>query len=236
MEAAGIGEQESAPVAVLVCHGMGQQVRFETVGQVAASILRHAKAAGCEIDPNGVQLSRQSEGMLARAELNWTKDGNARQVHIYEAYWAPVTEGKVTYPETLQFLFQAAWRGFRCSKFFRTATFERWMFDDMQELAITGLTKIALVIVAPGFCWLEAASIAFVTLRVAAGVKEVASIPWPAMPAMRDWSVSSVLGVLWRDLLQLLKPFLPQHTAFCIIRRVCGSGSEQPGGRWCGWR
>ena len=85
------------------------------------------------------------------------------------------------------------------------------MFDDMQELAITGLTKIALVIVALVLL-VEAASIAFVTLRVAAGVKEVASIPWPAMPAMRDWSVSSVLGVLWRDLLQLLKPFLPQHS------------------------
>ena len=130
------------PVAVLVCHGMGEQVRFETIGQLAASILTHAKTAGCRIEPNGVQISYHAEAFLARAELNWTLGGHPHQVHIYEAYWAPITEGKVTYAETLRFLFQAAWRGFRCSRWFRKSTFRRWMFDGMQEVTISSLTAL----------------------------------------------------------------------------------------------
>jgi hypothetical protein len=209
-EAAGLPAPD--PVAVLVCHGMGQQVRFETVGQLAASILTRAKAAGCAIDPNGVQLSYQDKSFLARAELNWTHNGHAHQVHVYEAYWAPITEGKVTYAETLQFLFEAAWRGFRCSRFFRTTTFQRWMFDDMQELPISGFTKILLVCVA-AVLLLEAASIAFVTFRVAAGVKDVSSLVWPALPAFHfSWAwLHSLVVFLGKNVLQLLKPFLPDH-------------------------
>ena len=215
--AAVAGEPEPSPVAVLVCHGMGEQVRFETVGQVAGAILTHAKAAGCAIDPNGVEISYQDKSFLARAELNWTRGGKRHQVHVYEAYWAPVTEGKVTYVETLQFLLQAAWRGFRCSRFLRKATFQRWMFDDMQDLTISAWTQIALFGVAL-VVLLEAATIAFVGFRVAAGVKEVASIAaWPAMPPFSLASqhfgawVLSVLAFLGNSVLQVLKPFLPDH-------------------------
>jgi hypothetical protein len=205
-------ETAPEPVAVLVCHGMGQQVRFETIGQIGAAILKQAQAAGCTVDANGVHLLAQETGFLARTELNWRLDGKPHQAHVYEAYWAPVTEGKVTYAETLQFLFQAAWRGFRCSRFFRKATFQRWMFDGMQDMTIAAGTKIMLVVVALvlGF---EALSIAFVTLRVAAGVKLVASMAWPAMPALHDATVGSVARFFWQDLLQLLKPFVPQHAA-----------------------
>jgi len=202
-----------APVAVMVCHGMGQQVRFETVGQLAASILTHAKAAGCAIHPNGVQLSYQDKAFLARAELNWTDaKGAPHEVHVYEAYWAPVTEGKVTYWETIQFLLEAAWRGFRCSRFLRKSVFQRWMFDDLQEMTIYAGTKLALVAVA-FFLLLEVGSIAFVGLRVAAGVKEVSSVVWPTMPSphltlawLHDFAM-----FLFHNVLQLLKPFLPQH-------------------------
>jgi hypothetical protein len=200
---------EPEPVAVLVCHGMGQQVRFETIGQIGAAILKHAEAAGCEIAPNGIQLSQQDKSFLARVELNWTLGGKPRQVHVYEAYWAPITEGKVTYAETLQFLFQAAWRGYRCSGFFYRRHFDRWMFGDMQKAWISKLTQFALVVVALLLA-AEAASIAFVTLRIAAGVKEVASLQWPAI---RGESVGSFLGWLYAATLQLLKPFVPQHTA-----------------------
>lgn len=216
IEAAVGGEPE--PVAVLVCHGMGEQVRFETVGQIAGAILTHAKAAGCAIDPNGVQLSYQDNSFLERAELNWTRGGKAHQVHVYEAYWAPVTEGKVTYFETLQFLLQAAWRGFCCSRFLRKATFQRWMFDDMQDLTISAFTQIALMAVAL-VVLVEAASIAFVTFRVTAGIKEISSMTWPAMPPLHlafghfgTW-LMLFRDFMWNNVLQLLKPFLPQHAA-----------------------
>jgi hypothetical protein len=210
--AAGESEPEPEPVAVLVCHGMGEQVRFETIGQIGAAILKKAKDAGCVVEANGVQLSAQADGFLARAELNWTLGGKRHQVHVYEAYWAPVTEGKVTYAETLQFLFQAAWRGFRCSGFFYRRSFDRWMFDDMQKAWISKWTQIALVFVAL-VLGLEALSIAFVTLRVAAGVKEVSSLVWPTLPALYDAKFGSVVRFFWQDLLQLLKPFVPEHAA-----------------------
>lgn len=233
------GAHEPAPVAVLVCHGMGEQVRFETVGQIAGAILTHAKAAGCAIDANGVQISYEDKAFLARAELNWTRGGRRHQVHVYEAYWAPITEGKVTYAETLQFLLQAAWRGFRCSKFFRTATFQRWMFDDMQDVTISAWTKFLLVVVAV-LLLAEAASIAFVTFRVAAGVKEVSSIEaWPAMPPFhlltQDFGawVAGLVGFVWNSLLQALKPFLPAHA----VLHHPGSAKEWFGAalRTLGW-
>ncbi|HEY0796201.1 MAG TPA: hypothetical protein VGD64_10510 [Acidisarcina sp.] len=134
------------PVAVMVCHGMGEQVRFETIGQLAAAILKEARAEGCTAVDTGVELSFQNESFLARAELNWIKpDGNEHSVHIYEAYWAPVTEGKVTYWDTVCFLSEAAWAGFKSSRFFRTCTFERYLFGGMKSLTVYKRTKLALL-------------------------------------------------------------------------------------------
>jgi hypothetical protein len=204
---------EAGPVAVLVCHGMGEQVRFETVGQLASSILSAAEANGCRVHPNGVHLSREGDGLLARAELKWaTAAGAEKEAHIYEAYWAPMTESKVTYVDTLQFLFQAAWRGIRCSKFLRRSSFKRWMFGNLRPAAISAGTQVALVLVAL-FLLAEVGVIAFVTLKVATGVKDLASTQWPALPVLHGvWgSICSVASFLWHCLLQLAKPFLPQH-------------------------
>lgn len=205
--------QQTSPVAVLVCHGMGEQVRFETIGQLASSILSAAETSGCRLHPNGVHLSREGDGLLARAELKWaTAEGVEKEAHIYEAYWAPLTESKVTYVDTLQFLFQAAWRGIRCSKFLRRASFRRWMFGNLRPATISAGTKVALVLVAL-FLAAEVGAIAFVTLKVAAGVKELASTQWPALPALHGlWGSICTLGsFLWHCLLQLAKPFIPQH-------------------------
>src|SRR6185437_16735274 len=210
---AGAATAEPQPVAILVCHGMGEQVRFETIGQLASSILSAAEANGCRVHPNGVHLSREGEGLLARAELKWaTAAGVEKEAHVYEAYWAPITESKVTYLDTLQFLFQAAWRGIWCSKFLRRSSFKRWMFGNLRPAAISAGTKVALVLVAL-FLLVEVGVIAFVTLKVAAGVKELASTQWPALPVLHGvWgSICSVGWFLWHCLLQLAKPFIPQH-------------------------
>ena len=191
------GAHEPVPVAVLVCHGMGEQVRFETVGQIAGAILTHAKAAGCAIEPNGVQISYEDKSFLARAELNWTRAGRRHQVHVYEAYWAPVTEGKVTYPETIQFLLQAAWRGFRCSRLFSTTKFERWMFDDMQKLPVYAATQFTLFLVGV-FLLLEVASIAFVSLKLAEDVQELGKIVLPAFSSFKRRRTGWLSSSIWR--------------------------------------
>jgi hypothetical protein len=194
------------PVAVLVCHGMGQQVRYETIGQLGASILNAAKQHGCDIHPNGVELALQNDEFLARAELNWTDPvGASHQVHIYEAYWAPIVEGKVTYTDTIRFLFLAAWAGIHRSSFFRPAYFCRWMFDRMQEkLKISWGTQISLLGVAL-FLAVQVLSITFVSVRIATGIKEVASLSWPV--------ASGLFPTLGHWCLQALKPFIPAHQA-----------------------
>lgn len=203
----------ATPVAMLVCHGMGQQVRFETLGQLASSILTAAEKHGCKAEPNGVHLTRSDDSFLARAELKWsTPDGQKREVHLYEAYWAPVTESKVSYADTILFLFQAAWRGFRCSRFMRASSFERWMFGDMRKVAISAGTQLALLVIALVLAF-EVVTIAFVGFRVAAGVKELSSIVWPRMPDLH-WSLASAYAVLLfclRCIAEVLTPFLPEH-------------------------
>ena len=100
-------------VAVLVCHGMGQQVRYETISAVANAIRIEAVAEGGKVDPVEVHLSKENDAFLARAELNWQDSVQVEHcVHVYEAYWAPLTEGKVSCWDTLKFLFGAAWTCF----------------------------------------------------------------------------------------------------------------------------
>src|SRR5262249_29879887 len=51
------------------------------------------------------------------------------EVHVFEAYWAPITEGRVTYWDTAKFLLEAGIQGLRGSRFLRVGTFQRWMVD-----------------------------------------------------------------------------------------------------------
>ena len=102
---------DNDPVAVIVFHGMGEQVRYETLGALAKSLLSAAGAA----TQTTVTMSRLEDTLVARAEISWedAASGYTHEAHFYEAYWAPITEGQVTYYETLRFLVQAAWTGFR---------------------------------------------------------------------------------------------------------------------------
>jgi hypothetical protein len=92
------------PVAVIVAHGMGQQVPYETIDGVAQAAQRGAEEAGATIESSvirsvrlGTQNDNDIETQLVRVECEVDeKQGPMYDVHIYEAYWAPLTEGKVT--------------------------------------------------------------------------------------------------------------------------------------------
>ena len=159
-------EKTGGPTAVLVFHGMGQQVKFETISMVAGAILDEARAQGGTTKDLTVHLSRVDEQFVARAEVAW-KDaaGAAHEVHVYEAYWAPLTEGLVSYRDTLKFLFEAAWTGLRASRPFGQQTFWRWMFGGPQELKIgtsAFLSMLGVLIV----LLVQVAAITFVSARV----------------------------------------------------------------------
>jgi hypothetical protein len=176
-------ETSEGPVAVLVCHGMGQQVKYETISSIADAILREAKAAGGGVSPVEVHLSQENGQFLARAEIGWVdKDGEKHDAHVYEAYWAPVTEGRVTYWETVKFLLQAAGNGLRYSRPFIASSFDRWMFGGRKTMRIGGLTFIALICVLL-FLVFQLGIIGYVFLELAQQYKSLLTQPLPTVAA-----------------------------------------------------
>ncbi len=127
-------------VAVLICHGMGQQVQFETLDTVVREIRETAVRCGTLVSQEegvGVSIHPDEGRFIARAQLNLKRkdpSGSRREVHFYEAYWAPLTEGRVTLRDTLTFLVDAGFRGLNFA--FDDGVFDRWMFGGRQEFQI----------------------------------------------------------------------------------------------------
>src|SRR5580693_2702446 len=191
----------SGVVAILVCHGMGQQVRYETISSIAEAIRTEATELGGTSAPVQVHLSYDKGAFLARAELRWSDKAKVdHAVHVYEAYWAPLTEGEVTYRDTILFLLSAAWNGLQWSKLFRLSSFERWMFDGRKRMQI-GRATFAGIIGVLVFLALQVALIAFVLLTLAQQYRTLLAMPLPAAGS-KDF----VLGSLFPGFEQLLRP------------------------------
>jgi hypothetical protein len=138
-------------IAVVVYHGMGQQVRFETIGSVARLIGLAAEAqSNTAVSETATRFVEVSGVKTARAELTITckrDQGEQRQeVHVYEAYWAPLTEGVVRLRDVVMFLFRAAWNGLRGLKW--PPTFRRFIFNGICTFPVGLLTGVWLGITA----------------------------------------------------------------------------------------
>ena len=122
-------------VAVLVAHGMGNQVPFQTLEMVASRLLRHAVRPPAPAMPVRVGLANVNGTQLPRAEMT-ILDQTKRpvDVHFYEAYWAPLTEGKVTARDSVWFLFMAGLRGIWGAGL--AGNFGRWMFEHWQAFPV----------------------------------------------------------------------------------------------------
>lgn len=115
-------------VAVVAVHGMGQQLHFETIQDVVDGLLRAEAAAG-HAPPEQVGRIVELDGRrLARAEVSLhDRAGRLVGVHVYEGYWAPLTEGQISLWETMKFLLQSAAGGFlRFFDVFHRFLFGRW--------------------------------------------------------------------------------------------------------------
>jgi hypothetical protein len=134
------GARDGADWAIVVTHGMGQQVHFETLEQIAVALrnaeLRAQPGAAKPIVPRAVHL-RNAKGTvteLVRAEMNVTgSDGQERTVHVYESYWAPLTEGQATLRDVTSFMAETFLRGLWFVTRYRG--FNRWEFGGMQRYA-----------------------------------------------------------------------------------------------------
>ena len=114
---------------------MGQQIKWQTLCELVSSLTRaDVLKPDTEVAVRQVRFKSIAEHaplggereigepfFLGRAEATLQMPGQpgaSRDVHIYEAYWAPLTEGRITLIQTIRFLIDAALKGIRHS--FRT--------------------------------------------------------------------------------------------------------------------
>ena len=86
--------------AIFIAHGMGQQVPFDTLTAVACGLL-HSDAKG------QARILDVGDQRVQRLEM----EVDDKPVHVYEGYWAPLTEGAVGIKDVLRFLFSGAVNG-----------------------------------------------------------------------------------------------------------------------------
>ncbi len=129
--------------AVLVCHGMGKQVQFETLALVADALNREIGERWSTRSTTNFRQVKSDNDWISCAELTMT-DKNERQhrADLFEAYWAPLTEGKVTARDVTRFLLAAAVRGLRNSL---GEGFNRWMFGRSQPFGYPASTLFGII-------------------------------------------------------------------------------------------
>ncbi len=140
--------------AVFTVHGMGQQTTFQTLADVAESLREQAGGAAVPIRVRNVTMLEDGKTAqrLSRAELNLKDEsGRLNEVHVYEAYWAPLTEGAVDLRDVMMFLFHAGITNLRKLRMTRMifGARRRWRVDlgTPLSLLVTLLTILSLVVV-----------------------------------------------------------------------------------------
>lgn len=112
-------------VAVFITHGMGQQVPFETLDSATEGLAQAAARHGHPISSIRARTVQIDGVKTQRAEFDMRDiQGRDVEVHVYEGYWAPFTEGQVTLRDVMLFLYRAGFKGlWNCR-----LPFERWIF------------------------------------------------------------------------------------------------------------
>ena len=183
-------------VAIIVHHGMGQQVPYETIEGVANAIQKHTGGSGQDVVVRQVRLGvtgqDEVEPELVRAELRLkrTLEGADKHfdVHVYESYWAPLTEGQVSVGDVIWFLLRAGWNGWLNTSF---GTFQRWLFGEERKFK---LPKIRLMLILALLVALVA-SLVFINAVLAAAAASHAiggtsAFPSGPMLATLTWDIS----------------------------------------------
>jgi len=130
--------------AVWIVHGMGQQMPFETLDQLANGLMDACERDGHSRPIALVREAKIGEQILQRVELSLPPYTSAEgknvetEVHLYEAYWAPVTEGVVKLRDVMSFLWNGATRGL--INWLRH--FQRAMFKEMVPFRLKVTTPL----------------------------------------------------------------------------------------------
>jgi hypothetical protein len=171
-----------ARIAVTVSHGMGEQVPFETLNAVAEALWARQADAAMDASNARVRYVAFGDDWLPRVELTLrAHDGGEFDVHLYEVYWAPLTEGKVTARDAIGFLLGAGLRGMRyCAR----GSFDRWMFG---RRAVFTLPRRGVVQIGAALAAFLALLLGFVAVASATVAEIVRFLHPGATPPPPSW-------------------------------------------------
>ena len=96
--------------AILVIHGVGQQNPYETLDSFAGGLARYfreQRQANPTIRPERIAHEGWTEAAIHFEFEKPVGERGLRQLSLFEYYWAPYTQDKVTFRESLKFLIKA---------------------------------------------------------------------------------------------------------------------------------
>jgi len=133
-------------VAVLAVHGIGEQVPFETLELVARGLCAADGHPNPTITATNVAFDSTHTAQRLDVVIHDREDKEV-DVHLYEAYWASLTEGAVKLHDVFRFLVRGVWR----SLFAAHRPFYRWAFHQVidfgkQRAAFWGLLSLTLLL------------------------------------------------------------------------------------------
>jgi hypothetical protein len=129
--------------AVWIVHGMGQQIPFETLDSLTNGLLD--ALPGQNIKPR-LRTAKIGDQVLQRVEVDTDGQASASapaknyELHLYESYWAPKTEGVAKLSDVVSFLWDGGSRGIL--NFFKK--FHRAMFGGMAQFTVPWRTPVWL--------------------------------------------------------------------------------------------
>jgi hypothetical protein len=192
-------DPERRRTAVLVCHGMGQQVPFDTLSLVADGVAREAG-----VRSSTVRFAKLGDSWLPRSELLLSAGAHECEVHFYEAYWAPLAEGKVRAWDVTRFLWDAGLRGLAST---RRRSFTRRIFDGRRDFPLGWRTFVALrlTILFVAAALLGYGAVLGLAVAWVGGILEL----WPAPDfGIPGWQYALLIGVLTYAVLRLRRLYI----------------------------
>lgn len=103
-------EIPSRHTCILVIHGIGQQNPYETLDSFSQGLVRYFNQRGHSprLRPERISHTSWTEVALHLEFESPVTDGGLRRLSLFELYWSPYTQGKVTYRGVLNWLLRTA--------------------------------------------------------------------------------------------------------------------------------
>lgn len=144
---ASVAMEPKRKVAIFVAHGMGQQIPFQTLDQVAEGLRKENEKHGNPNPAFDVRAIKFEDEWLSRIEMEVkSRTQDPIDVHLYEGYWAPLTEGKINAGGVTNFLNGASRNGIKNG----SRLFRRWLFDRYYEYESPARVLLYLLIALAG--------------------------------------------------------------------------------------